>query len=61
MLGARRSVMRRLLLLALVGLLVGGCSSGEVFTFADDDLCAWVSEDDVASFVSEAYLQSGAE
>ena len=53
--------MRRLLLLALFGLFVGGCSSGEVFTFAEADLCAWVSEDDVASFVSAAYEKSGVE
>lgn len=53
--------MRRLLLLALVGLFVGGCSSGEVFTFAEDDLCEWVSEDDVTSFVNEAYEKLGVE
>lgn len=53
--------MRRFLLLALAGILVGGCSSGEAFAFAKDDLCEWVSEDEVASFVSEAYEKSGVE
>lgn len=56
--------MRRLLLLGLVVLWVAGCSSGssgEAFSFTEDDLCEWVSEDDVASFVTEAYEKSGVE
>ncbi len=55
--------MRHLLLL-LVVLWVAGCSfvsSGEVFSFADHDLCERVSEDEVASFVSEAYDKLGVE
>jgi hypothetical protein len=33
----------------------------DVFTFAEDDLCEWVSEDEVTSFVRAAYDESGVE
>lgn len=33
----------------------------EAFSFADDALCEWVSEAEVAEFVSEAYSRSGIE
>ena len=58
--------MRRLI--AIVGLVVlvsvaGACSDDEqdVFSFADNDLCEWVSEAEVARFVGEAYSRSGIE
>jgi hypothetical protein len=41
----------------------GACSDEEQprFSFADNDLCEWVSETQVAEFVSEAYSRSGIE
>ena len=53
--------MRWVVLMCLTALVAAGCSSGDVFTFAEDDLCDWVSEDEVTSFVRDAYAQSGIE
>ena len=41
----------------------GACSDEEQtrFSFADNDLCEWVSETEVTRFVSEAYSGSGIE
>jgi hypothetical protein len=61
MMGDMEVCVRRVVLLGLVGLLLSGCSSGDVFTFAEDDLCEWVSEDEVTSFVKKAYDKSGVE
>lgn len=47
------------------GLLIVACGDddegggAEVFRFADDDLCEWISEDEVTEFVREAYALSG--
>ena len=48
---------RALLTLALLGS-AAACSGGddsEAFAFADDDLCEWVSADEVAAFFASAY------
>ncbi len=37
----------------------GGDDDSEPFTFADDDLCEWVSADEVAAFFASAYDWDG--
>jgi hypothetical protein len=53
--------MGRVALVFLAVLLVAGCSSGDAFTFAEDDLCEWVTEADVTSYVTEAFAESDME
>jgi hypothetical protein len=54
--------MRRLTkVLAVLGLLLAGCSSGQEFVFGEDDLCVWVTEDDVTDFARDAYEAVGVE
>ena len=50
-----------LLTLALLGATAacGGDEDNEAFTFADDDLCEWVSADEVAAFFASAYDWDG--
>lgn len=48
--------MRRVIaVLAVLGMLLAGCSSGEEFVLGEDDLCEWVSGEDVAGFVEAEF------
>lgn len=54
--------MRRLIVaLAVFSLIPAGCSSGEAFVFGEDDLCEWVTEEDVTGFARDAYEAVGAD
>jgi len=55
----RVSIITSAVLLLVVG--TSSCSSddAEPFTFADDDLCEWVSEDRVADFVAAEFAWEG--
>ena len=52
--------MRGVVLLCLVGLLVVGCSTGEVFTPAEDELCVRIEPAELTRIVSEVYTEYGA-
>jgi hypothetical protein len=47
--------------LAVLGLLLIGCSSGEEFVFGEDDLCEWVTGDALAEAASAAFDSMGEE
>lgn len=47
--------MRGMGLLLAAWVLLAGCSTAAGFDFATDDLCEWVSADEVAGFVEDAF------
>lgn len=56
----RETMRRPVVALAVLGLLLASCSSEErVFEFAEDDLCDWITEEEVTDFARQAYEAVG--